>query len=119
MNAAKTLTANYQLQYQLNLAVAPTAAGTPAGLITGAVDGQWFNSGATASVTATSDVGTSGSRYHFTAWSGASTDPTLATSVTMDAAKTLTANYQLQYQLSLATNPSAVGTSHITGASDG
>ena len=36
----------------------------------------------------------------------------------MSQARSITANYQLQYQLSLATAPAAVGTSHISGGSD-
>ena len=37
----------------------------------------------------------------------------------MSAPRSLTANYGVQYQLTLATDPAAVGTSHIAGASTG
>src|SRR5919108_506458 len=118
MNAPRSLTANYGVQYQLSLATDPAAVGT--NHISGASNGDWFDSGATVNVTADLDVAKAvGERYHFSAWSGASTATTLATSVTMNAPKSLTANYGVQYQLSLATNPAAVGTGNISGASDG
>ena len=59
------------------------------------------------------------SRYDFRNWSGASSATTLTASVTMDAAKTLTANYTKQYKLSLATNPAAVGVSNLSGLAAG
>ena len=37
----------------------------------------------------------------------------------MSAPKLVTANYDTQHKLTLATNPAAVGTSNIAGASDG
>ena len=61
----------------------------------------------------------SGSRYDFRNWTGDVGSPPNAAnpvSVTMNQARSITANYQLQYQLSLATTPAAVGTSHIAGA---
>ena len=117
MSAPKSLTANYGVQYQLSLATAPAAVGTTH--ISGASDGDWFDSGTTVNLSADLNVANPGERYHFANWSGASTDTTLATSVTMSAPKSLTANYGVQYQLSLATAPAAVGTTHISGASDG
>src|SRR5204862_486435 len=66
-----------------------------------------------------------GERYHFSAWSGDSTASTVGTSVTMNQARSITANYGVQYQLSLATatnpvtSPSAVALSNVTGGSDG
>ena len=60
-----------------------------------------------------------GERYHFSAWSGASTATTVATSVTMSAPRSLTANYGVQYQLTLGDRPGCVSTSHIAGASTG
>ena len=114
MSAPKSLTANYGVQYQLSLATAPAAVGTTH--ISGASDGDWFDSGTTVNLSADLNVAkAAGERYHFANWSGASTDTTLATSVTMSAPKSLTANYGVQYQLSLATAPAAVGTSHISG----
>ena len=63
----------------------------------------------------------SGSRYDFRNWTGDVGSPPNASnpvSVTMSQARSITANYQLQYQLSLATAPAAVGTSHISGGSN-
>ena len=37
----------------------------------------------------------------------------------MNQARSITANYSTQYKLSLATNPAAVGTTDISGGSDG
>ena len=118
MDAPKSLTANYGVQYELSLATAPAAVGTSH--ITGGSDGDWFDSGSTVNLTADLNVAKdTGERYHFSAWSGASTDTTVGTSVTMSAPRSLTANYGVQYQLTLATAPAAVGTSHIVGASTG
>jgi uncharacterized repeat protein (TIGR02543 family) len=119
MDTAKTLTANYTTQYKLTLATDPAAVGTSH--ISGLATEGWYNAGASASLTADEDIDivAGASRYHFTAWSGASTDTTLTTTVTMDAAKTLTANYVTQYKLTLATDPAAVGTSHISGLATG
>src|SRR5439155_857191 len=108
MSAPRSLTANYQLQYQLSLATATNPATSPSAValsnVSGASDGDWFDSGTPVTLTATQNVANgAGSRYHFSAWSGASTATTLSTSVTMSAPRSLTANYQLQYQLSLAT----------------
>jgi hypothetical protein len=117
VNSSTSVTATYGTQYQLSLATSPLAVGTSN--ISGLAAGGWYNDGATATVTATQDVANgAGSRYHFSAWSGASTATTLATSVTMDAPKSLTAGYLTQYQLSLATNPAAVASSNISGGSD-
>ena len=119
MSAPRSLTANYGVQYQLTLATAPAAVGTAH--ITGAATGDWFDSGSTVNVLADLNVAkATGERYHFSAWSGASTSTSLSTSVTMDAPKSLTANCnRVQYELSLATDPAAVGTVHISGAANG
>ena len=117
MSAPRWLTANYGVQYQLTLATAP---GSGTAHITGAATGDWFDSGSTVNVSADLNVAkATGERYHFSAWSGASTSTSLSTSVTMDAPKSLTANYGVQYELSLATGPAAVGTVHISGAANG
>ena len=55
------------------------------------------------------------SRYVFTQWTGDYTGNSLSGSVTMDAAKTVTAVYQLQYSLSVSAQPSSAGTLQGSG----
>jgi uncharacterized repeat protein (TIGR01451 family) len=120
-SGTQSVTGSFGVQYQLSLATNPVAVGT--GHISGANDGDWFDSGATVNLTADQDVANgAGSRYDFRNWSGgvpSSPNTSNPVTVTMSSARSVTANYQLQYQLSLATNPVAVGTGHISGASDG
>jgi hypothetical protein len=118
IGAPASVTAGYTQQFQLTLATIPLAVGTSN--INGASNGDWFDNGTTATVTAQQDVtiGT-GSRYHFSAWSGGSTATTLSTSVTMSAPRSLTANYSTQYLLTLATSPASLGASHISGGVSG
>ena len=118
MGAPKTVTAVYVIQYQLSLATAPPAVGTVH--ISGAVDGGWFDSGTVVNLTADLNVAkATGERYHFSAWSGASTATTVATSVTMSAPRSLTANYGVQYQLTRSTARLRSASAHIAGASTG
>src|SRR5437588_450722 len=103
MDQARSITANYQLQYQLTLATATTPATSPSAVatsnLTGLASGGWYDSGTTATITAAQDVNGSGSRYDFRSWSAASSATGTQAQVTMSSAQTLTANYQLQYQL--------------------
>ena len=122
MDQARSVTANYVHQFQLSLATAPGAANIPLTAITGASDGDWFDTSTVVNLTAAQDeLQSGGSRYHFDHWSGDSSDTTLDTSVTMDQARSVTANYVHQFQLSLATAPGAanIPLTAITGASDG
>src|SRR4051794_26584291 len=127
MNQARSITANYQLQYQLSLATATNPATSPSAValsnISGGTNGTWYDSGTILNLSATADVANgTGSRYDFRNWTGdVATPPNTSNpvSVTMNQARSITANYRLQYQLSLATTPAAVGTSHISGGSDG
>src|SRR5439155_20005673 len=96
MNQARSITANYQLQYQLTLATSPSAVALSN--ISGGTNGQWIDSGTSVTLTATQNPANgAGSRYDFRFWTGDSTAATSTTSVTMSAARSLTANYQLQY----------------------
>ena len=106
-------------QYKLTLATTPAAVGISN--LSGLATGGWYDDGSTASITAAADVDiTAGaSRYDFRNWSGASSATTLTATVTMDAAKTLTANYTKQYKLTLATTPAAVGISNLSGLATG
>ena len=121
-SGAQSVTAAYGVQYQLSLATSPPAVGTTH--ISGASDGSWHDSGASVSLTADAnvDILAGSSRYHFDNWTGDVASPPNANnpvSVTMNQARSITANYSTQYKLSLATNPAAVGTTHISGGSDG
>jgi Divergent InlB B-repeat domain len=120
MSQARSATANYVHQFQLTLATAPAAASIPLSAISGASNGDWFDAGTVVNLTAAQyQLQSGGSRYRFDHWSGDSSDTTLATSVTMSQARSATANYVHQFQLTLATAPAAIGTSHISGGSNG
>ena len=102
MDADKTVTANFtQITYNLTTAVSPTGGGT----IDPAAGPHIYASGAVVNVTATPATG-----YTFTSWSGACTGAG-ACAVTMDADKTVTANFTLiSYNLTTAVSPAGGGT---------
>ena len=102
MDAAKTVTANFTgLSYDLTVAVSPSGGGTT----NPAVGVHPYAYGVVVNVTATPAAG-----YTFTSWSGACTGSG-ACSVTMDAAKTVTANFTvINYNLTTAVSPSGGGT---------
>src|SRR5665648_164187 len=119
MNANKTVTANFELDaetYALTMAVNPSGGGTtsPAvGAHPGYAENQVVNINATPA-----------SGYHFVNWTGAVTGSVNPTTVTMDANKTVTANFELDaatyYTLTMAVNPSGGGTtSPAVGAHPG
>ena len=112
-------TANYDTQHKLTLATNPAAVGTSN--ISGASDGTFYNEGTVLNLSAASPIpfNSANSRYLFSSWSGGATGSANPVSVTMSAPKSVTANYDTQHKLTLATNPAAVGTSNISGASDG
>ena len=89
--------------------------------ISGASDGTFYNEGTVLNLSAASPIpfNSANSRYLFSSWSGGATGSANPVSVTMSAPKSVTANYDTQHKLTLATNPAAVGTSNISGASDG
>ena len=94
--------------------------------ISGASDGSWHDSGATVTLTAMQNVanGAGSSRYHFDNWTGdvgqRRRTPDNPVSVTMNQARSITANYSTQYKLS-AWRPTRrrSGRAHISGGSDG
>ena len=101
MNGAKTVTANFGTsQFALTTAANPVAGGTVTG-------GGTYNSGTNVTVTATANSG-----YQFASWSGACSG-TGSCVVTMDSAKTVTANFTQLFTLTTAANPVAGGT--VTG----
>ena len=94
--------------YTLTTAVSPAGGGT----INPAAGVHNYASGTVVAVTATPATG-----YTFTSWSGACTG-TGTCSVTMSAARTVTANFtQITYNLTTAVSPSGGGTINPAGAS--
>jgi pectate lyase len=87
MDGNKSVTANFQAQvstYILSTTASPTAGGT----VTGAGS---YSSGATATLTANPATG-----YTFTGWSGDVSDASASVYVTMNANKSVTANFQAE-----------------------
>ncbi len=98
ITAAATITGAYVTQYRLDLATDPPAVGIAN--IGGAADGSWHNAGTTVNLTATTPVAINAtSRYRFDHWSGGATGTTNPVAVGMNAPKTVTANYVVQYLL--------------------
>jgi hypothetical protein len=98
MNSAQAVTASFKPVYQL--VVDKTGQGTvtsvPEGIQCGGTCAAGFVEGVTVTLTATPDAG-----YRFVQWSGACSG-TAACTVTMDAAKSVTATFeQIQYSLSV------------------
>ncbi|MCW3985397.1 MAG: PKD domain-containing protein [Candidatus Bathyarchaeota archaeon] len=105
MDDNHTATAHYVLQYYLTITTNPSGATTPSG------EG-WYDAGAYAPISTDEliDIVPGSSRYKFFGWTTANmseiTDPTSSsTTVLMDKAKTVTANYETQYYLTVETHP--------------
>jgi hypothetical protein len=99
MNGPKTATANWKTQYYLTLATDPMGVASPSGA-------EWYDAGsnATISTPAFVDIVPDPSRYRFNGWATSQIteieDPLRSpTNVSMDEAKTVTANYVVQYQV--------------------
>ena len=76
VSGTTSVTGNYKTQFQLTLATAPGAANIPLTAITGASDGDWFDTSTVVNLTAAQDeLQSGGSRYHFDHWSGDSATP--------------------------------------------
>jgi len=113
MDKAKTVTANYAIQYYLTLTTNPPGVASLTG--TG-----WYDANAYAPISAPMyvDIVLGSSRYSFNSWTTPDmaeiTDPSSpATTVLMDKAKTVTANYVVQYNVTFAQSgvgSDAVGT---------
>ena len=100
MDQARSIDANYAPQYRLSLAI---TAGVPGGLsrISGGTDGDYYNEGTVLSLAAETPVAdVVGKQWRFANWSGSATGSTTPVSVTMDGAKSVTANYIAQYSVS-------------------
>ncbi len=88
-----TITGTYQTQYKLTLAI---TAGVSGGLsnISGGTNGTFYNAGTALSLGAATPIsGGSGNEWQFANWTGGVSNNPL--SVTMDAPKSVTANYNL------------------------
>src|SRR4030095_12773039 len=118
VSATSTVTASYTTQYKLTLATAPIAGiggvGNPSASPASA-DG-FYNENTTVSVSATVDVDivAGASRWHFKEWTGGAAGNSNPVGVTLDGPKTVTATYDTQYKLTLATNPGPVGLGNLT-----
>jgi uncharacterized repeat protein (TIGR02543 family) len=97
-SATTTYTATFAIQYSLTTAAASGGSVSPAGT-------SWYNSGQSASFTATPNAG-----YSFLNWSGDLTGSANPGSLTMNAPRSVTANFsQNQYTLNVTANPGAGG----------
>jgi len=101
-SAGGSITANYETQYYLAVS---SPYDTPGG--TG-----WYDSGSTANATLTTGtvIITSGSvQAVFTGWSGGASGTSLVSNpITMSGPMTAIANWMIQYNLSVVTNPSTL-----------
>ena len=114
MDAARSVTANFALIYY-PLTVSKTGQGTvtsvPVGIDCGQICTYNFPYSSTVTLTATP-----AQYYTFTGWSGACTNTTGTCTVTMDTAKTVTANFTfIDYQLTVSKNSSGTITSSPAG----
>jgi hypothetical protein len=112
VTASGSITGNYTTQYYLTLVTSPSGVNSPSGA-------GWYdaNTNATISTAGFVDIVPGSSRYRFNGWTTADmteiADPTRSpTNVTMDEAKTVTANYVAQYVVVF--NQSGIG-SDFTG----
>src|SRR5438445_10804660 len=124
MSAARSVTATYAAQYQLTLVVLPAnPGGVPGGVsnISGGTTGTFYDSGSVVSLTAATPVTDgAGKQWRFTAWSGDATGSTSPVAVTMSAARSVTATYAAQYQLTLVITAGVPGgLGNITGGPNG
>lgn len=110
MNTYHTATAHYIVQYYLTLATDPAGVSTPSG------EG-WYDGGTCAPISTDEyvDIVLGSSRYRFNGWTTVDmqeiADPSLtSTTVLMDKAKTVTANYVTQYYLTVKTDPEGLVT---------
>ena len=93
-------------QYQLTVSTDPSSL---SGQVTG---GGSYNQGSSASFSASQNLiqVSPNTRYVFMGWSGDYNGSSLSGTVTMDSPKTVTANYQLQYYLTVTVQPSKPAT---------
>jgi len=102
VTASTTITGNYETQYYLALATNPPGVATPQGE-------DWYDAGTSAGISTPQyvDITAGSSRYRFNGWTTGDmteiADPSaVSTSVLMDKAKTVTANYLVQHNVTFA-----------------
>jgi uncharacterized repeat protein (TIGR02543 family) len=97
-----TITASFDKQYLLTVT---TAHGSATG------EG-WYIAGTSATVSLSQSTVTSGTdtRYIFDGWTGNAQGIQSLVSIAMDEPKTVTANWETQYRVTVTTNPSSSGT---------
>jgi hypothetical protein len=99
-SSGTTYRANFTTQYSLTTSASPSAGGavSPSGT-------NWHNSAQSVSVSAKANAG-----YTFPNWSGDLSGSTNPTSISMNGAKNVVANFkQIQYSLTININPSGSG----------
>jgi len=106
VDADKTVTANFVAAYTLTMAVDDVSHGTT----TPAVGAHVIAQGATVDITATAEAGWLFENWTVSAGAEVADPNAASTTVTMDADKTVTANFVAAYTLSMAVNEAAGGT---------
>jgi Divergent InlB B-repeat domain len=116
MNTAKSVTANFIAQHQLTVSKSGsgTVTSNPSGINCGATCSALYDQGTQVTLSATPASG-----YRFSGWSGAGCSGTGSCVVTMDAAKSVTANFIPQQQLTVSKNGSGTVTSSPSGINCG
>ena len=114
INSPSSITWSWIAQYKLTLNTAPVAVGTNQITASPISSDGFYDAGISVSLTSTTPVLIdSTSQYRFNYWSGDATGSTNPAMVTMDSAKSVIANYQTQYSMTLAQtglDSDAVGT---------
>ncbi len=95
-NSDKTYTANFKTQYKLTTQVDPSGGGT----IGKSPDATWYDANKSVELTANA-----GSGFQFVDWSGDLSGLTNPQNLTMNAAKTVTANFGEEVTVTVNTNP--------------
>jgi major membrane immunogen (membrane-anchored lipoprotein) len=104
VDAGKTITANFKVQHTLSISVSPTGGGTVT------PNGDAYDEGTKVTLSAVPNSG-----YRFDHWSGDATGSSSPIDVTMNAGKTVTANFKAQYTLSISVSPTGGGIVRPTG----
>jgi len=118
MNAARTVSASFNVQsFTLSVNKAGAGAGSvtssPAGISCGADCSEPYTSGTTVTLTATANAGSL-----FAGWSGCNAVSGATCSVTMSAARSVTATFNLQYFM-LSVSKTGLGSGTVTSSPAG
>jgi len=118
MNAARTVSASFNVQsFTLSVNKAGAGAGSvtssPAGISCGADCSEPYTSGTTVTLTATANAGSL-----FAGWSGCNAVSGATCSVTMSAARSVTATFNLQY-FTLSVSKTGLGSGTVTSSPAG